>query len=128
MAGANPAVGETSGTAGVTVRNVPISCSLRLLLVHQAVGCTGSLEVRAAPALCSPVSLGTAVRLLSLREGFPSSGYCFSVSALRLLIPVYLLKEVILLGGVATWRWIVVAITSSQKASLVEKLLGWAHR
>lgn len=77
---------------------VPISCSPRLLLVHQAVGCTGSLEVRAASALCSPVSLGTAVRLLSPREGFPSSGYCLSVSALRLLIPVYLLREVILLG------------------------------
>lgn len=61
MAGANPAVEETSGTAGVTVRNaVPISCSSRLLLVHQAVGCTGSLELRAASALCSPVSLGTA--------------------------------------------------------------------
>lgn len=90
---------ETSGTAQIAVRNVPISCSPRLLLVHQATGCTGSLEVRAASALCSPVSLGAAVRLWSPREGFPSSGYCLSVSALRLLIPVYLLIEVILPGG-----------------------------
>lgn len=35
MAEANPAMGETGGTAGVMVRNVvPTSHSLRFLLVH----------------------------------------------------------------------------------------------
>lgn len=46
------------------------------------------------------VSLGAATRRLSAREGFPSSVYCLSVSTLRLLIPIYLLREVILLGGI----------------------------
>lgn len=52
---------------------VPISCSPRLLLVHQAVGCTGSLEVRAASALCSRVSGNSSETVVS-QGGVPQLG------------------------------------------------------
>lgn len=93
MTGANLAVGETSGTAGGRIRNVvPTSCSPRLLLVHW------KLDVRSASALCSPSVSGSSSEVVS-KGGVLCSVYCFLVSTLRLLIPVYLLREV-LLGGI----------------------------
>lgn len=71
MAGANPAMWETSGTAGVMVRNVPTSCSPRLLLVHEMAGCTGSLEVRCASALCSPCASGSSNETVVSMGGVP---------------------------------------------------------
>lgn len=103
MAGANPAMWETSGTAGVMVRNVPTSCSPRLLLVHEMAGCTGSLEVRCASALCSPCASGSSNKTVVSMGGVPQLSVLLIslyLEAVDPYLPYYSSQRVILLGGI----------------------------